>query len=191
MSNEFNTGMCISSLIRHKPKTTVLAVALVLVGMMFLVPAITEKAMGEIHAQVPDYGKYQNYDDPKACCSSHLDAGQFGSSEGSCYPSCTPSVYYSYIQWTTISTGVFGGSETGYVKASIKGGSGTGIVTFTFSNPISGQNTCGISIAASNITTPLNPHCSITQGNVAEAGYCINGIPVTGGGKVYNDCARR
>ena len=122
--------------------------AFVLVGMMFLVPAITEKAMGETHAQAPDYGHYQNYDDPKACCSSHLDAGQFGSSEGSCYPSCTPSVYYSYIQWTTKSTGIFGGSETGYVKASIKQGSGTGIVTFTFSNPISGQNTCGISIAA-------------------------------------------
>ena len=69
MSSEYNTGICISSLIRHKPKTTVLTVALVLVGMMFLVPAITDKAMGETHAQVPDYGKYQNYDDPKACCS--------------------------------------------------------------------------------------------------------------------------
>ena len=80
MSSEFNTGICTSSLIRHKPKTTVLTVALVPVGMMFLVPAITEKAMGETHAQVPDYGHYQNYDDPKACCSSHLDAGQFGSS---------------------------------------------------------------------------------------------------------------
>src|SRR6476469_2695787 len=140
MSSEFNTGICISSLIRHKTKTTVLTVALVLVGVMFLFPAITEKAMGETHAQVPDYGHYQNYDDPKACCYSHLDAGQFGSSEGSCSPapSCTPSVYYSYIIWTTKSTGFFGGSETGYVKAAIKDESGTGIVTFTFSNPISG-----------------------------------------------------
>jgi hypothetical protein len=48
MSSEFNTGICISSLIRHKPKTTVLTVALVLVGVMFLVPAITEKAIGDL-----------------------------------------------------------------------------------------------------------------------------------------------
>jgi hypothetical protein len=48
MNSEYDTRIWISSLIRHKPKTTVLTVALVLVGVMFLVPAITEKAIGDL-----------------------------------------------------------------------------------------------------------------------------------------------
>ena len=55
ISSEYNTRIFISGLLKHKPQTTALRLALVLVGMMFLVPTITDKALGMTFNQVLDY----------------------------------------------------------------------------------------------------------------------------------------
>ena len=48
LSSEYNTRIFTSGIIRHKLQTTALTVAFVLVGMMmFLIPAITDKALGK------------------------------------------------------------------------------------------------------------------------------------------------
>ena len=161
---EFDTR--IGCPVRHKPQITVFTMGFVLVGMMFLIPAITEKALGYTEATVIDYPKYRIYDNPQACCYSHLSDGQFSVKWHNyyCNPTCSPTVRDGYLIWATMEAGTLGGSEKGYIQASIKSGSDTGIVTFVFSNPASGTNTCDIAIVDGPLKKILEPHCSIDQG---------------------------
>jgi hypothetical protein len=90
----------------YKGQTTVISVIFVLAGIMFLVPVITEKALGRIEASIsfsPAFGeKWLTF------VSSHLDDGKFVAE-----PTKGPT---NTALWTTTGTGIFDGDEKGYVK---------------------------------------------------------------------------
>ena len=141
--------LCIIKMVQKS--TTKLSVLFVLVWMIFLVPVLTEKALGITEASaVSGVGNFYFF-------SSHLDDGKFtyGPEKG-------PS---SIVSWTTTGTGIFGGDEKGYVKYELPG---YGIATFYFSNPFSGSNSCGI-----EAPLVLAAKCSITPGVHAYAHYDI------------------
>jgi hypothetical protein len=175
ISNEYDTLIWISFAIKHKPQTTVLTVALVvLVAMMFLVPAITDKAMGLTNHQVADYGTYKG-----SCCTNHLYSGVF---------SVDPDVKGSFIEWKTKPFSFLYGDESGYITATIKFDGKTAVADFGWSNPSSGDNSCNVDIHPP-LKGILRPSCYITSGNTAEAVYCIDGIPIKQG-QHYEDCSR-
>jgi len=165
ISNEYDTLIWISFAIKHKPQTTVLTVALVvLVAMMFLVPAITDKAMGTTYHIVLDYDKFEG-----SCCTTHVGDGKVTQA---------PQVvgYYQYIQWKTAGKGI-SGDENGYIIATIKYKGHTTTADFGWSNPVVGDNSCVVNIHAP-LTIFLKPSCEITQGmGTEQASYCIDGIP--------------
>jgi len=139
--------------VAYKRQTTELSLVFVLGGMMFLVPVITEKALAltDAAAYAPAFTDFSNL-------RTHLDDGKFVFGP-------TLSGDRKIIFWTTTGTGIFGGDETGYVQADV---TGYGIVTFYFSNPASGRNTCSI---VAPIT--LQTECTITQGISAYAKYTL------------------
>jgi hypothetical protein len=137
---------------------TKLTVVFVLVlGMMFLVPVITGKALGETLAQVfrtnVDFtGK-----------TYYLDAGVFVNSPPS------DAFNNDKVYWSTTGTGFYG-DEKGYVQYHVqdKNKNDLGTVTFEFSNPAKGTNTCSVR-GSPGIATK----CSITQGVHATLNYCV------------------
>jgi len=143
-----------------------LRLALVLVGMMFLVPTITDKALGMTFNQVLDYGKYK-----VSCCTYHLDRGVIN--EG------PKLIKGDQIYWETKgSNGIIpSGPEAGYVTAFIKFENKTAEAHFGWSNPGSGSNNCKKNIDPP-LTGILKPSCIIEQGVTVKAYYCIDGTPI-------------
>src|SRR4051812_25370607 len=129
MSSEYNIRIFISGIIRHKPQTTVLTVALVLVGMIFLVPAITEKAQGRVEAKAYSENGFATFSNAQ----THLEGGKFVQ---------LPTPSGTSVKWITAGTSIIGGNEQGWVQYDIAGGLGK--ITFYFINPNSGQNTCKV-----------------------------------------------
>jgi hypothetical protein len=131
--------------------------------MIFLIPAITEKALGTTKNWVWDYGKYQ-----LKCCMEHLQEGQFVT-----HPTVNNQ---GTIYWSTQGKSLVG-PENGYVTASIKFNNETAAANFGWSNPPSG--TMGSNSCVVNIDPPLKgilkPSCFIEQGSIPNAFYCING----------------
>jgi hypothetical protein len=142
----------------YKRQTTVLSIMFVLVGMIFLVPTITEKAEASINATVKLH--WEAAGGAWRLVNAHMHQGQFTTS---------PTKRGDQIVWATKGIGIQG-SENGYVKYERFGlpGEQNGDVTFLFSNPSSGKNTCEITTAP-----PLHGDCSITQGNTASASYNV------------------
>ncbi len=104
INSEYNKW--ISFPLRYKIPT-VLIMAFVVGGMMFLVSAVTEEAMGRTTGYVLDWSKFKNYNDPHACCYSELKKGEFVSK---------PTVNGNdQITWTTKGPGLWG-DEEGYYK---------------------------------------------------------------------------
>ena len=134
--------------------------ALVLVGMMFLVPAITDKVLGTTNNHVWDYGKYQ-----LKCCMEHLKDGGFLT-----HPNVNNQ---GTIFWSTAGLNLIG-PENGYVTASIKFNNKTGTANFGWNNPTVGANSCVVNID-SPLTGLLKPSCFIEQGSSPQVFYCING----------------
>jgi len=63
----------------------------------------------------------------------------------------------------------FPGNEDGFVKYGTGDGGKDGDVTFLFSNPQVGKNTCKITVE----NPALRGDCSTTQGNTASATYNV------------------
>jgi hypothetical protein len=126
----------------------------VLAGTMFIVPAITEKALALTsgNAYLDIEGKFYNV-------RGHLSAGVFLRPFG--YPRILPGG--DIITWATGGTGIYG-NEGGYVSAHVVGLSPE--VFFHFSNPAKGRNTCA-GVPPSIVT------CTITQGIHATATYHV------------------
>lgn len=142
----------------YKRQTTVLSVIFVLVGMMFLFPAISEKALARTSATAYSL----------SCCiysnlRAHLDAGKFVFGPTGAPPGPGAGVILS---WITAGTGFIGGDEKGFVEADVHD---HGTVRFYFNNPDSGANTC--QTVASDLN--LVAKCSITQGADATAKYIL------------------
>jgi hypothetical protein len=139
----------------YKRQTAVLSAMFVLVGMMFLVSAITEKAQATIDATAST----------SSCCFSnvkaHLYAGSFLLGPG---PPGNPfGPIKNELRWITKGSGFYG-DEKGYVAADA--GPSHVSVTFHFFYPAKGRNTCGV-----------EPHylgrCTITQGVHALARFTV------------------
>ena len=141
----------------YKRQTTVLSVMFVLVGMMFLASAITEKAQAKtIGSAISHNGAFSNV-------QGHLDAGQFRNCDDFTFKTVcqrTPTT----LDWDTIGKPV-GGDERGYVTADAGGIH----VTFHFSNPAKGANTC-----RGEPSTQVT--CTITQGVYARAEFTVHPI---------------
>ncbi len=144
-----------------------LTVTFVLVGMMFLVPAITQKAQAWTQAHVWSILEYKNL-------RWNLDAGTWGSKvdEGPPHKNpCCP------LTWTTVGKGL-GGDEKGWVQYDVLSLHGRdeipsvlGTVTFRWYNPTSGTNTCSVDKPPPNIAVG----CTIpTHGSQVYVDYCVD-----------------
>jgi hypothetical protein len=149
----------------YKGQTTVLAAtSFVLVGMMFLVPAITEKALGAIHATA--YGTCGGYPTlsgtaPKYSCQltlvgKSLDDGRWISE---------PTQSGAVVTWSTAGKPPFG-DEKGDVTYDI--GMLHQRVTLSFDNPVVGSNKC-------NVSGDVSATCTAGKGQSAEFTYHVRG----------------
>ncbi len=122
----------------------------VLVGMIVLVPAITEKALARVEAvAISSIGLFSQV-------SGHMSAGRFV---------VGPINLGKEIIWATIGNGpVGGGNELGFVAAHVAGN----VAVFHFSNPARGPNTCSV-----GGSIPHTSSCTITQGVFARAMYVV------------------
>ena len=144
-------------------KTTKLAVLIVLVGamMIFLVSMVIEQA----YARTAGFARAQRWEhffccDPKFTnVVGKLDAGKW---------IVYPRVVWSgnAIEWVTAGSGIFGGDEKGSVLADFGPGRH---VTFSWTNPDKGPNTCKIQWTGKLTAFP----CEITQDSTAEAKYIV------------------
>ena len=152
---------------------------------MFLVPAITEKALGMTYGYVFDYGKYKGQ-----CCTSHLTQGKW-LSRGDFHGPPIVNIKTSEIEWLTAGSAIYGGGpEAGYVTASIKFENKNGNVSFGWSNPGSGPNSCVVNMDGP-LKGILKPSCVIEQGTFTKAYYCIDGTPIikSEGSSYYDTCS--
>jgi hypothetical protein len=141
----------------YKRQTTVLSFMFVLVGMMFLVPAMSQKAHASIDARaISSVGRFSN-------ASWDLSAGRF-----ILPPIIELQLEHLTLIWVTIGNGFFGGGdERGYVAAEVPGHFK---FYFDFFNPAKGPNTCEVSPDSYG---PIHATCTITQGVHARATYQV------------------
>jgi hypothetical protein len=141
----------------YKGQTTV-SVIFVLVEMIFMVPAISEKAEAVINATVLLHGQAAKL--TWTLREAHMNCGVF---------TRQPTQKGDQIGWNTRGLG----SETCYHEEAgfVKYGTGAGDVTFDFKSPFVGTNTCKITVQ----NPALRGDCSITQGNFASAFYNVRG----------------
>jgi uncharacterized membrane protein YgcG len=156
--------------IDYKRQTTVLSVIFVLVGMIFLVPAITGKAEAIIRATVLLHGQAAKL--TWTLLAAEMIHGAFTE---------RPTQKGDQIAWTTHGFIIppFGGDELGFVKYSTAAGD----VTFLFSNPFTGKNTCKITVE----NPALHGDCKITQGPTASAFYNVFSNSFANGGNGGGD----
>ncbi|HYA82311.1 MAG TPA: hypothetical protein VEH06_02515 [Candidatus Bathyarchaeia archaeon] len=140
----------------YKGKTTVLSAILVLIGMIFLVPAISEKVAATTDAT-----------------ASTLQAGKMQLTflekrtpyKDTCWRQ-EPTQKGDIVKWSTKPCGLLDKYEEGFVKYS----SPSGDVTFYFYNPPKiGGNTCSVTTQ----NPALGGVCRITSGNAATVSYQI------------------
>ena len=125
----------------YRGQTAVLSVILVLVGMMFLVPTITEKALAVIHATARGTcGQDNQYTKPRPCefslVTGHLDVGQWISQ---------PTSHGTVVTWSTKGAG-WVADEKGSVTYSVLSFDKKvqARAELSFENPTFGSNKCGI-----------------------------------------------
>jgi hypothetical protein len=141
-----------------KGQTAVLSAMLVLVGMVFLVPAITEKALGGIHATASgECGtKTQTHPCQFTLIGRHLGPGTWISQP-------TPSG--TRVTW---STGGNVGDEIGWVLYNVEGGT----AKLYFINPLVGSNECHLYELSAGMTGT----CHAGEGQNAEFTYNLRGF---------------
>jgi hypothetical protein len=154
----------------YKRQTAVLSVMFILVGMMFLVSAMTEKAHARIVGNV-------RVEDVFFCRHAHPTPPCFTNIQGHMYQGKfvrSPTGLLS-IHWETVGTSTIfgGGTERGYVSATVlnRYGGSFGPVTFHFYNPAKGTNTC-------SVDPPTIGKCTIAQGADATADYLVRVYPL-------------
>jgi hypothetical protein len=169
----------------YRGQTAVLPAILVLVGMMFLVPAITEKALAAIHATARGTCGVDNppYTTTRPCEFSiddiHLDFGQISQ----------PTPHGTVVTWST--TG-YGSDEKGSVtylvcyNVSTNGACwhGSPKAVLSFENPLIGSNKCGVETSGEGLVGD----CTAGKGMNADFTYnlrwpqvptCVSAVPRT------------
>jgi hypothetical protein len=153
--------------IMQKKPTNLVVLSAVFVGMMmvFLIPIIIENAEAVINARAISLG------DSFSNVEGEMFAGRFIED---------PRNYGQIITWRTAGNGVFGGDEFGFVHAKV---GEVGEVTFVFSNPRSGPNTCDVRTTSDLIRGT----CNISRGNLADATFQIFPLGQDNQNKKYCD----
>ena len=144
-------------LVFNKIQTTELTVTFVLVGMIFLVPAITQSALG-----ATGFNVYRtNVDLTKL--SYYLDAGVFNEPP-------PKEVFGNVDVWFNTQGSGFYGDEKGYVQYHVldKDKKDLGTVTIEFSNPAKGANTC-----SAKSSQGIGTKCTISQAVSATVNWCV------------------
>ncbi len=134
-----------------KGQTAVLSAIFVVVGMMFLVPVITEKALAAIHATAEGVcgltrGIATSTTGPChfTLVGSHLDFGQWTSQ---------PTQSGTVVTWSTNGGNPIG-DEKGSVTYKVTGPLTEETAVLSFDNPVFGSNKCSISGMAGSCTGP-------------------------------------
>ncbi len=132
--------------------------AFVLVGMIFLVPAMTEKALGAIHATASgECGtKTQAHPCQFTLVSRHLELGTWISQ---------PTTSGTRVTW---STGGNVGDELGWVLYNVEGGT----AKLYFINPLVGSNECHLY----NLSAGMTGTCHAGKGQYADFTYNLRGF---------------
>ena len=146
----------------YKGQTAVLLSIFVLVGMIFLVPAITEKALAVIFATA-------RCDRPChfTLVGKTLDEGRWD---------VTPTASGDTVKWTTTGNPQ-PGNEKGSVTYDVSFGSilsnpGPKTAVLSFESPVSGRdNKCDINLHPT--TTQINGSCEAGKGLIADFTYTI------------------
>ncbi|MGA9150828.1 MAG: hypothetical protein WBZ36_09630 [Candidatus Nitrosopolaris sp.] len=153
----------------YKGQTAALSVIFVLVGMMFLVPAINEKALAAIHATASGQCGPEGQTHPCqfTLVSKHLDVCGEVSRAGTAIPTGTcgewtspPSESGTVVTW---STGGGGGNERGSVTYKV----GDERAVLSFDNPMIGFNKCSVS--------GIGGSCAAGKGYNADFTYNLRG----------------
>jgi hypothetical protein len=160
----------------YQRQTAVLSVMFMVVGMMFVVPAMIERAQATIDATAR-----------LSCCPSEPLPSAFTNVRGHLYTAPNtkfdpPPIIRSpkEITWQTFN--LIYGSERGYVVATIVGFDPryfSGDATFHFNNPARGANTCDTELS-STLSPYLVASCHITGGVHAVATYTVAARPLGG-----------
>jgi hypothetical protein len=134
----------------------------VLVGMMFLVPAITEKALAAIYATAKGVCGPEGQTHPCefTLVSKTLDEGIWNSK---------PTESGTLVKWST--TGSVGmkivGNEKGSVTYNVGVGQQKETAVLSFENPLSGSNKCDV--------TGIGGSCTAGKGLIADFTYNLRG----------------
>jgi len=143
--------------IMSKRTMRLVLISVVVVGMIVvLVPGLIEEAEARTKAIVYNYSTFGPF---FSNVKGFLDAGKWVE---------TPNIFGPGLSWITKGSGFFGGDEKGRVLADLGPGRH---VTFHWSNPSSGDNTCSV-----QWTGRVSASCQITQGPIAEVIYRIQAI---------------
>jgi hypothetical protein len=139
----------------YREQTAILLAIFVLAGMMFLVPAITEKALASIHAVA------RGTCGSTACQFTFLDKWLYNGRWTS-----EPTKTGTLVQWSTVR--VPSGNELGSVTYRVLG---LGTAVLYFDNPTIGSNSCRIT------TDPSTPgqSCHAGSGYNARFDYTLKG----------------
>jgi hypothetical protein len=145
----------------YRGHTAVLSAILVLVGMMFLVPAITEKALAVIHATAKGVCGPEGQTRP---CEFVYTGARLSASELGAWVS-NPTHSGTFVTWSTTGGGW---DEKGFVKYNVSGPTGQKeMAVLSFENPLVGSNKCGI--------TGIGGDCTAGKGQIAEFTYNLRG----------------
>ena len=140
----------------YKGQTTVLATIFALVGMMFLVPAITEKALATVHATASGVCGPPGH--TVACqfiwSAEHLDKGKWVSE---------PTKEGTFVTWSTV-----GNPQPGDEKGSVTYKIGEDTAILSFDNPMVGSNKC-------NVGGSIGGTCTAGKGYNAAFTYELKG----------------
>jgi hypothetical protein len=142
----------------YKRQTAVLSVMFVLLGLMFLVPAITEKAQARVDGRAFLRSAHLSFSDVRGDCGTP-PKGFFSSG---------PRNLGKEIVWTTMGTPIPYGDEKCHVHTMLATLPHPTRATYSFSNPSSGRNTC------TTYPPPPKSSCTITQGVNAVARFETN-----------------
>jgi len=163
----------------YKGQTTAVAAIFVLVGMMFLVPVITEKALAMITSTAMI---------TKPKCSGELKLVSYHLEKG--IWKVRPSSAGCPVMWKTNPNGP-AGWEIGDVtyKVMITKSTASPLVKFSFSSPPNGNpNTCHVTFPAG--FGPVVGDCTIKQGMYPDANYQVwSKLPGVDGGKLKENVA--
>ena len=147
----------------YRGQIAVLSAMLVLVGMMFLVPAITEKALAVIHATAKGVCGPEGQTRPCEFILGpyHLETGNWISQ---------PTHGGRFVTWSTEGAGLVADEKGSVTYALYPEGSHTriGIAVLSFENPLVGSNKCGITYEKGENT---GGDCTAGKGMSAEFTY--------------------